>query len=270
MQWAKAYGNLTLQQKNEGDVTVNATADQGEYFEIEQKASLVGSVHLTYTSPSMAGPTEIWGARADTDLKSQQSVVTRSPKEPVKTVMRPKAQPGSSPGAAPAPRPGQPAPPPAPVVLESDRVEADARTNTYTATGNPVLTQGKARLTADRLVFIVDPATNDLKEATAAGNMVFDNEDAQGGKLHATGDKGAFDGPSKTLTVTGNVVIVHTPREGGPRTAKGNKLTYNTQTGAHRLEGSRSTVTIPSVPRPMNPPGGSGSGGSGGRTPGGS
>ena len=81
-----------------------------------------------------------------------------------------------------------------------------------------VVIQGNRRIEADNYWFNVDPNTNDLQQARAVDDVVFDGIADDGGRLHATGDNGVYDGATGVLTVTSNpgsrVVALQTPKEG--------------------------------------------------------
>jgi lipopolysaccharide transport protein LptA len=262
--WAKATGNVKLQSKGEEGRRMTGTGEEGEYFEQEQKANLVGNVVLHFVSPSLEEPATITGARADVDLKTQQAVVSRAPREQVRTIVRPKNRAGGStapmrengnPPAQQAPPGGSSGSAPSePIELTSDRVEADGRANSYVATGNPVMVQGTRRIAAEKLWFNVDPDTSDLREARAVNDVVFDGIAEDGGRLHATGDTGVFDGTTGVLTVTSNpgsqVLALQTPKDGDkPYQLSGQMFVYDTRTKAHSVQG-RARVVLPRAPKP--------------------
>ncbi len=219
--WVKVTGNVRLRQKRENGVIMSATGAEGEYRELAQTANLTGGVTLRYEGANLNQPAVMTGARADMNLKAETSVVTRAQSAPVKVVVTPKPKP---------PAAGQPAPAtPEPVELYADRIESDAKANTYIATGSPYMIRGTSRMSAEKLSMVIDPQTNDLKQANAEKNVTFDGMDADGAKLHATGDHAVYEAATTTLTVTGRITGTKTPKEGAPHKLFGRRFVYNTQ-----------------------------------------
>jgi lipopolysaccharide export system protein LptA len=85
-------------------------------------------------------------------------------------------------------------------------------------------------------------------------DVVFDGIADDGGRLHATGDSGVYEGGTGVLTVTSNpgsqVVALQTPRDGDrPNQISGRVFTYDTRTKAHSVEG-RVRAVIPKATAP--------------------
>ena len=143
-QLGEGDGQRDLESKGDEGRTMTGTGEEGEYLRTEADGPTWSATSSSsFMSPSLAEPATITGARADVDLKTQQAVVNRAPREPVKTIIRPKGKPGTS--TAPMPEslagtgwhPGGAgaAAPPEPIELTSNRVEADGRANSFVATG---------------------------------------------------------------------------------------------------------------------------------------
>ena len=95
----------------------------------------------------------------------------------------------------------------------------------YVCRGDVVLAQGPAILTAQMLALTFYEGTQDPKRVEAEGGVRYaSGEDAISGR------EGTFDADTSTITVVGDVVVVQ-----GEQVVTGERLTYNTRTGAISL-----------------------------------
>ena len=96
----------------------------------------------------------------------------------------------------------------------------------YVCRGDVVLAQGPAILTAQMLALTFYEGTQDPKRIEAEGGVRYaSGEDA------ISGAAGVFDADASTITVTGDVVVVQ-----GEQVITGERLVYNTETGAISLQ----------------------------------
>ncbi len=94
--------------------------------------------------------------------------------------------------------------------------EGSMRPSSDGAKAQPAASKGAARN---------DPAQR-IRRIEALGGIIVTNEDQK-----AAGDKGVFDMPSNTATVTGNVVVSQ-----GPNVLRGDRLVVDLRTGVAKLE----------------------------------
>ncbi|OGP90520.1 MAG: lipopolysaccharide transport periplasmic protein LptA [Deltaproteobacteria bacterium RBG_16_48_10] len=104
----------------------------------------------------------------------------------------------------------------APIYIDSDRLEADQKTNTVTYKGNVVAKQEDVTLYANTLVIIYDPDTKKLKEIIATGNVKVVQLDRR-----ATGQKVTFDQDKNKVVLDGDAVV----RE-GTNVIRGERITF--------------------------------------------
>jgi lipopolysaccharide export system protein LptA len=104
----------------------------------------------------------------------------------------------------------------APIHIDSDRLEGDQKTNTFTYIGNVVAKQEDVTLYANRLVIIYDPDTKKLKEIIATGNVKVVQLDRR-----ATGQKVTFDQRENKVVLDGDAVV----RE-GTNVIRGERITF--------------------------------------------
>jgi len=104
----------------------------------------------------------------------------------------------------------------APIYIDSDRLEADQKTNTVTYKGNVVAKQEDVTLYANTLVIIYDPESKKLKEIIAIGNVKVVQLDRR-----ATGQKVTFDQDKNKVVLDGDAVI----RE-GTNVIRGERITF--------------------------------------------
>lgn len=238
LDWARCEGKVVVERKNpEQGTTTTARSQTLNYSESTQKADLQGDVVVHLESPRLERPAVLTGARADLDLKSGKHVLTGSQ---AKVNVQPKGEEGK--------------PKPEPLDLLADRIEMDANTQEYVATGKPQLVRPTSRLTARRIRFQVDEKANEVKVAYAEQDVVFDGQGENGSVIHTTADQGVFNREVNELVLTGKVqASVREKGEERPTLYQGRKWTYNTKTRANRLEGGIIVVPETKV-RPSEPP----------------
>jgi len=104
----------------------------------------------------------------------------------------------------------------APIDIDSDRLEADQKTNTITYKGNVIAKQEDVTLYANALVIIYDPDTKKLKEIVATGNVKVVQQERR-----ATGQKVTFDQDKNRVVLDGDAVV----RE-GTNVIRGERITF--------------------------------------------
>ena len=125
-------------------------------------------------------------------------------------------------GAAPAAAQGIGGDTDAPITLEAERCELLDQQQETICEGSVRIAQGAALLTSDRVVLRFFEGTQDPRYIEGIGRVRYANgDDAIGGA------RGVFDAQTSTVTVTGDVVVVQ-----GEQVLTGERLVYNTQTGA--------------------------------------
>lgn len=139
-----------------------------------------------------------------------------------------------------------------PVSIEADSLEIHDKERYAVFIGNVVVKQGDSVMRSRELKVYYEgtirPATDGKKAAPAsASSGKARNDPAQrirriealGGIIvtnkeqKATGDKGIFDMPTNTATVSGNVVVSQ-----GPNVMRGDRLVVDLKTGVAKLESS--------------------------------
>jgi lipopolysaccharide export system protein LptA len=144
-----------------------------------------------------------------------------------------------------------------PVKIEADRLEVRETDQAAVFSGNVLVAQGDSSLSTRKLTVFYESdgpgtaqATGDVQSARnirrleAEGAVVVRSKDQR-----ATGDRGVFDMPSNTVTVTGNVVLSQ-----GPNVLKGDRLVVDLTTQQSRIESSGSgRVQGVFGPRPAQP-----------------
>ena len=125
-----------------------------------------------------------------------------------------------------------------PIRVKADRSEVLARQSRVLLIDNVDITQGDARLRADRVTLNYGPGGGtttsglgsgfgDIKTMTAQGRVFYVTPD-----LKATGDNGVYNAETDTITLTGNVVLVR-----GEDVGKGERLTMQLEAGRTVLDG---------------------------------
>ncbi|MFC5067573.1 LptA/OstA family protein [Flaviflagellibacter deserti] len=147
-----------------------------------------------------------------------------------------------------------------PVKIEADRLDVRESDQAAIFTGNVFVQQGDSTLRSSKLTVFYDnkPAAKGAAPAAAAassqagrnirrieaeGSVVVQSKDQ-----HATGDRGIFDLPSNTVTVTGNVVLTQ-----GQNVLRGNKLVVDLTTQQSKLESAASGGRVQGVFGPAKP-----------------
>lgn len=129
-----------------------------------------------------------------------------------------------------------------PVTIEADSLEIRDKDSYAVFQGNVVVKQGESTMRARELkVFYqgtirVSPDSKRAKTANdpaqrirrieALGGVVVTNKDQK-----AAGDRGVFDMPTNTATITGNVVVSQ-----GPNVMRAERLVVDLKTGLSRME----------------------------------
>ncbi|MBB4659350.1 LptA/OstA family protein [Parvularcula dongshanensis] len=109
-----------------------------------------------------------------------------------------------------------------PISVDAQRCDALQREDRVICTGEVMIAQGPALLTADRMEITFAPGTQDFTRIEGEGRVRYaSGEDAISGRA------GVFDAATSTITVTGDVVVVQ-----GEQVITGDRLVYNTETGA--------------------------------------
>ena len=130
----------------------------------------------------------------------------------------------------------------APIDIDSDRLEADQKTNTIVYKGNVVAKQEDVTLYANTLVIIYDPDTKKLKEIIATGNVKVVQLDRR-----ATGQKATFDQDTNKVVLDGNAVV----REGA-NVIRGERITFYVEEERSVVEpakGGRVSTSITPPPK---------------------
>jgi lipopolysaccharide transport protein LptA len=225
IEYLKSEGNVTVFRKNPDDgTTLDGTGKVMEYFETEQKANLQGGVVLHQGSEKLAKPAVITGERADLNLKTKENVVTRKKDEQAKAHIEPKGEPGE--------------PEPEPVDLIGNEIRMNSETQTYVATGEPLLVRPSTRLAGKSIRFHIDKQTSDVEVAHAEEDVVFDGQGDNGSVTHATGDHGVFTKATNEIVLTGRVdATTKQPDEERPTVLNGDKFIfiYNSKTKRSKL-----------------------------------
>lgn len=130
----------------------------------------------------------------------------------------------------------------APINIDSDRLEADQKTNTITYKGNVIAKQEDVTLYANMLVIIYDPDTKKLKEIIAMGNVKVVQLDRR-----ATGQKVTFDQDKNKVVLDGDAVV----REGA-NVIRGERITFYVEEERSVVEpvkGGRVSTSITPPPK---------------------
>ncbi|HUL30657.1 MAG TPA: lipopolysaccharide transport periplasmic protein LptA [Thermodesulfobacteriota bacterium] len=130
----------------------------------------------------------------------------------------------------------------APIDIDSDRLEADQKTNTIIYKGNVVAKQEDVTLYANTLLIIYDPDTKKLKEIVATGNVKVVQLDRR-----ATGQKVTFDQDKNKVVLDGDAVV----RE-GTNVIRGERITFYVEEERSVVEpakGGRVSTSITPPPK---------------------
>lgn len=256
LEWAKCDGGVYLEQKNPQDGTqMTGKGRTLEYYEKKQLAYLKGGIFVTQSSPRLVKPLEVTGDHIDMNLQTKVNVVhggDGSSKQ-AKVHVEPKGNPPAA-GAA------QKTETPEPVDLIGDQIQMNSETQEYVSNGNPQMVRPSSNLRAKTIRFQVDQTSNEVKNAYADDNVIFDGKSSQGSVVHATGDKGVYAKATNEVTLTGTVhATVKDPDQDEPSVYQGNRFLYNTQSGSYKLsrdpQGPQASVVLPQRPTPAEKPG---------------
>ena len=130
----------------------------------------------------------------------------------------------------------------APIHIDSDRLEGDQKTNSFTYSGNVVAKQEDVTLYANTLLIIYDPDTKKLKEIIATGNVKVVQLDRR-----ATGQKVTFDQDKNKVVLDGDAVV----RE-GTNVIRGERITFYVEEERSVVEpakGGRVSTSITPPPK---------------------
>lgn len=130
-----------------------------------------------------------------------------------------------------------------PVNIEADRLDVEEQAQTAVFSGRVVVTQGTSKLRTDKLTvhYESQPASPTEAQAEPSNEIMAGRNirrlEADGrvvvtsGDQKATGNRGVFDMPSNTVTLTGNVVVTQ-----GNNILKGDRLVVDLTTQKSRVE----------------------------------
>lgn len=227
LDWAQCEGKVMVEKKNpDTGVTITARSSTLNYSETDQKANLEGNVVTFITSPKLAKPAVITGAKVDMDLKTEVNVIHRGPDAQAKVHVEPKGQ------------EGQPAP--EPIDLIADRIDMKSATQEYVATGKPALVRPTSKLQAKKIRFQVEDDKKDVKVAYAEQDVIFDGQGEKGAIIHATADNGTFEREINQITLTGMVLATTKDVDAEkPTVYQGGRFLYNTKTRSSKLQGTK-------------------------------
>ncbi|MFN3650233.1 MAG: LptA/OstA family protein [Armatimonadota bacterium] len=251
LEWAKCVGNVFVEKKDPEDGSfMKGWGKTLDYHEIQQTANLAGGdVIVHQSSPRLKEPAVITGSRVDMNLKTKENVVHRKPSEQAKVHLEPKGAEAQA---------GMPAKPdPEPVDLQGDKIDMDGIKQLYVATGKPSIVRPSSKLTAKTIRFQIDEKTNELKQAFADENVVYDGKSSNGSIVHATGDNGTFDAEQDLMVLEGHAnATVKDPAKEKPTVYLGHKFVFNNKTGRRTLSaGPTAAIAQITVPQEEKKPG---------------
>ncbi len=131
-----------------------------------------------------------------------------------------------------------------PIQIESSELQVQNKANAAIFTGDVVVTQGDAKLKANKLtVYYIGDATQAASASTSSGSEQRIKRLEADGKVYisskdqaASGDQATFDMASQTMVMTGKQVVLTQ----GPNVVTGNRLTVNLATGKADLQAPKS------------------------------
>lgn len=109
-----------------------------------------------------------------------------------------------------------------PISVDAARCEAFQREDRVVCTGDVMVAQGPALLTAEKMTITFFPGTQDFRRIEGEGGLRYAS-----GQDAISGTQGTFDADTSTITVTGDVVVVQ-----GEQVITGDRLVYDTESGA--------------------------------------
>lgn len=137
-----------------------------------------------------------------------------------------------------------------PIRVKADKSEVRDKERKVILSNNVDITQGDARLRADRVVLQYGNGGSgagvsnfgDIETMTATGDVFYVTTD-----LKATGDVGIYDAKKDSITLNGNVVLLR-----GEDVAKGQRLVMQLEAGRTTLDGGNSQVNMVITPNESN------------------
>ncbi len=125
-----------------------------------------------------------------------------------------------------------------PVEITSEELSLDQRGGNATFTGNVIVGQGELVMTCERMVVEYGPdeaGDNEIKVIRMYGGVTFVGPDEA-----AESDDAVYTLADEVIVLTGNVLVTQ-----GSTALSSEKLTYNLQSGAGRMEGNVKTILNP-------------------------
>jgi lipopolysaccharide export system protein LptA len=127
-----------------------------------------------------------------------------------------------------------------PVQIDSAQLEVIDKEQKAIYSGDVVVRQGPTMLRCSRLVVFYDRQNANSGQNAAAGQGNIRKLECEGplsavsGNSTVTGDRGTYDGKSQVINVIGNVILTDCNN-----VQRGDKMTYNIQTGVATVSGGR-------------------------------
>lgn len=126
----------------------------------------------------------------------------------------------------------------APIEIKSDTGEYFQKEGRGVYIGNVQANQGNSRLTTDKLTVICqrssDGECEEIRVLIAEGNVIYTAPDVM-----LRGDRGEYDYPTDTITLTGDVIS----KRGDEGVISGNKMVYSVAEGRVTITASGQRVT---------------------------
>ena len=133
-----------------------------------------------------------------------------------------------------------------PIEINADRLEVVQPEQKAIFSGNVVATQGKVKLTSERMTVFYRPASNGGAQSGVSRIEVAGNVNMTTPTESASGDQGVYNVDNKQILVFGNVTLRR-----DKNVLKGERMEYNLQTG-------RSLLTAGDAGAPVNATNGGG------------
>lgn len=125
-----------------------------------------------------------------------------------------------------------------PIEIKSDTGEYFQKEGRGVYIGNVSAVQGNSRLTTDKLTMVcsrtAEGECEEIQKLIAEGNVVYTAPDAT-----IRGDRGEYDYPSDTITLTGDVIS----KRGDEGVIHGNRMVYNVGEGRAQITATGQRVT---------------------------
>jgi lipopolysaccharide export system protein LptA len=127
----------------------------------------------------------------------------------------------------------------APIEITSDTLEGFQKEGRGIYVGNVQAVQGNSRLTTDKLTVVcqrsADGECQEIQVLIAEGNVMYEAPD-----LSIRGDRGEYDYPTDTITLTGDVI---SRRVDDGSVISGNKMIYDVGEGRMQITATGKRVT---------------------------